>query len=179
MRSVILAGGYGTRIRDVSQDIPKPMIPIGTHPVLWHIMKGYAHYGVGDFILCLGYKGEDIKNYFINYRLHQSDVTLHLKSHKIDYHSDEKVEDWRIVFAETGLDTYTGARVKQVQKYIEKDDYFFLTYGDGVGDVDIDALLSFHKKHGKLMTVTGTHPPGRFGDLMIDGNKGGCRHFQL
>lgn len=171
MKTVILAGGYGSRIRDVSQDIPKPMIPVGRRPILWHIMKGYAHFGVKDFVLCLGYKSEDIKNYFINYRRYQSDFTLDMASQAVDYHGDGHVNDWRITFAETGLETGTGGRVKRIQKYVEDDDCFMLTYGDGVGDVDIKALVAFHKAHGKAMTVTGAHPPGRFGDLHVEGDR--------
>ncbi|MBX9696594.1 MAG: glucose-1-phosphate cytidylyltransferase [Alphaproteobacteria bacterium] len=170
MKTVILAGGYGTRIRDVTHDIPKPMIPVGNHPIIWHIMKGYAHYDMKDFILCLGYKSDVIKDYFLNYQNRQSEFTLDLATQYIQYHSHYTAEDWRITFAETGLNAQTGARVFRVKKYIEKDDCFMLTYGDGVGDVNIKDLLAFHKSHGKLVTVTGGHPPGRFGELDIEGD---------
>lgn len=171
MKTVILAGGYGTRIRDVAEDIPKPMIPVGDHPILWHIMKGYAHYGVKDFVLCLGYKGDEIKKYFVNYNLYQSDLTLNLKTHAMQYHGNHNAEDWNITFAETGRDTMTAGRVKYIERYVKDDDYFLLTYGDGVGNIDIGKLIEFHKSHGKIMTVTGTHPPGRFGDLALEGNQ--------
>lgn len=171
MKAVILAGGYGTRIRDVSQEVPKPMIPIGSHPVLWHVMKGYGHHNIKDFILCLGYKSESIKDYFLGYQRLQNDFTLNLSSQKIEYHTHDRGEDWNVTFAETGLNAYTGARVARIRKYVEKDDHFLLTYGDGVGDVDISALIAFHKTHGKLLTVTGAHPPGRFGHLHIDGDQ--------
>lgn len=168
MKTVILEGGYGTRIRDVSSEIPKPMIPIGHYPILWHIMKVYAHYGMKDFVLCLGYKSEIIKDYFINYQQRQREFTLDLSTQHIDYHTSGSTEDWRITFAETGLNAQTGARIFRIKKYVERDDFFMLTYGDGVSDVNIESLIAFHKSHGKLVTVTGGHPPGRFGELDID-----------
>lgn len=171
MKSVILAGGFGTRIRDVTQDIPKPMIPIGHRPVIWHIMKNYAHYGIKDFVVCLGYKSEDIKNYFMNYNLNQNDLTLDLKTGNATYHGDNVLEDWGITFAQTGLHSGTAERVRRIRDYVGDDDCFMLTYGDGVGNIDIQALLDFHKSHGKVVTVTGVHPPGRFGDLNIEGDK--------
>lgn len=171
MKAVILAGGYGTRIRDVSQDIPKPMIPVGHYPILWHVMKGYAHHGIKDFVLCLGYKSESIKDYFLGYQRLQNDFTLNLASQEIQYHTNDRGEDWNITFAETGLNAYTGARVARIKRYVEQDDHFLLTYGDGVGDVDIGALIAYHKSHRKLLTVTGAHPPGRFGHLHIDGDQ--------
>ncbi|MDR1757214.1 MAG: glucose-1-phosphate cytidylyltransferase [Culturomica sp.] len=169
MKTVILCGGYGTRIRDVSEDIPKPMIPIGTKPILWHIMKYYAEFGYHDFILCMGYKSDVIKDFFVNYEYRQSDIllTLGTQSERVipDVPLDEK--GWNIVLAETGLDTLTGTRVKRIEKYIGNDEDFMLTYGDGVGDIDIRKLVEFHKSHGKLVTVTGVRPPGRFGELGI------------
>lgn len=171
MKAVILAGGFGTRIRDVTEDIPKPMIPIGGYPILWHIMKQYAGSGFKDFVLCLGYKGEVIKDYFLNYQKRQNDFTLDLKSQMITDHTNRAIDDWRVTFAETGLNSLTGARVFKAKKYIEKDDYFMLTYGDGVSNIDINQLVGFHKSHGKLLTVTGAHPPGRFGELDLDGNQ--------
>jgi len=170
MKSVILCGGYGTRIRDVSSDLPKPMIPIGSRPILWHIMKNYAHYGIREFVLCLGYKGHVLKDYFINYQLNQNDFTLNLEDNKTTMHTQAVREDWHVTFAETGLNAQTGARVQRIKRYVDKDDLFLLTYGDGVGNIDIKALLDFHKQHGKLMTVTGAHPPGRFGELDLEGD---------
>lgn len=169
MKVVILCGGYGTRIRDVSEDIPKPMIPIGGKPILWHIMKSYAGFGHHDFILCLGYKSEVIKNFFVNYEFRQSDIILTLgrKSEPVMSNVECEESGWNITLAETGLQAMTGARVKRVAKYIGEDECFMLTYGDGVGDIDIDALIKFHKSHGKMVTVTGVRPPGRFGELGI------------
>lgn len=171
MKTVILAGGYGTRIRDVSSDIPKPMIPIGYHPILWHIMKHCAHYKMREFILCLGYKSEVIKDYFIHYQNRQSDFTIDLVNNKFNYHTKNQSEDWEVTFSETGLHALTGARLYRVRKYIDQDDYFMLTYGDGVSNINFDELIRFHKSHGKLMTVTGAHPSGRFGELEIDGTQ--------
>lgn len=169
MKTVILCGGYGTRIRDVSDNIPKPMIPIGGKPIVWHIMKYYASFGYKDFVLCLGYKSEVIKDYFVNYELRSSDITLTLGKaasvHQTTAHHDEI--GWNITLAETGLNAMTGARVKRIKRYIGEDPCFMLTYGDGVGDVDIDKLIQYHKSHGKMVTVTGVRPPGRFGELSL------------
>lgn len=169
MKTIILCGGYGTRIRDVAEDIPKPMIPIGNKPIIWHIMKSYAHFGYNDFILCLGYKSEVIKDYFINYELRNSDVILTLGNKNQQIISDTKHNEdgWKITLAETGLKSMTGARVRRVKKYIGNDNHFMLTYGDGVGDIDIEKLVAFHKSHGKMVTLTGVRPPGRFGELGI------------
>ncbi|GHT15606.1 glucose-1-phosphate cytidylyltransferase [Bacteroidia bacterium] len=167
MKTVILCGGYGTRIRDVADDIPKPMIPIGGYPILWHIMKYYSTFGHKDFVLCLGYKSNIIKDFFVNYAMHSSDFTLKLGQNNIEHHATRNAEDWTITMAETGLNTMTGGRVKRIQKYIGNDDYFMLTYGDGVGNIDIARLLEFHKSHGKAATLTGVYPPGRFGELVI------------
>jgi glucose-1-phosphate cytidylyltransferase len=166
MKAVILCGGYGTRIRDVSRDIPKPMIPIGNYPILWHIMKHYSVYNVKDFVLCLGYKSEVIKQYFLSYQQQKNDFTLKLASHETIHHSYQQEEDWSITFAETGLEALTGARIKRIQRYIE-DDCFLLTYGDGIGNINISELIAFHKSHGKIVTVTGAHPPARFGELTL------------
>lgn len=171
MKTVILSGGLGTRIRDVAQDIPKPMIQVGEFPILWHIMKHYAHYGHKDFVLCLGYKSEVIKDYFLNYKSRKADFTLNLSTQETVEHGAAHIEDWRITFAETGLNSYTGARLYRVQKYLQDEEYFALTYGDGVGNIDIHKLVEFHKSHGKLVTVTAAHPPGRFGELDIEGNQ--------
>lgn len=168
MKTVILCGGYGTRIRDVADNIPKPMIPVGNYPILWHIMKYYAHYGHKQFVLCLGYKSEVIKDFFLNYEAHTRDFTVSLGAQRvIEYHSSHS-EDWQVTLAETGLNAMTGARVKRIQKYVAGKDSFMLTYGDGVGDIDLEKLIEFHKSHGKILTVTGVRPPGRFGEINSD-----------
>ena len=169
MKVAILCGGYGTRIRDVADDIPKPMIPVGGLPILWHIMKYYAHFGHKNFVLCLGYKGQVIKDFFLNYEARTRDFTLELGGAKsIEYHNDHDESDWSVTLAETGLDSMTGTRVKRVQKYLADEENFMLTYGDGVGSIDLDKLVEFHKSHGKILTVSGVRPPGRFGELMSD-----------
>jgi glucose-1-phosphate cytidylyltransferase len=169
MRTVILCGGYGTRIRDVASDIPKPMIPIAGLPILWHIMKYYAHWGHKDFVLCLGYKADTIKRFFLDYESVSTDFTITLGlGGKIVTHNSHHEADWRVTLAETGLNTMTGGRVKRIAKYIGDDEDFMLTYGDGVSDIDIGNLISYHKTHGKLLTITGVHPPGRFGEIEHD-----------
>lgn len=169
LKTVILCGGYGTRIREVAENLPKPMIPVGDRPILWHIMKYYAHFGHTRFVLCLGYKSEVIKNYFLQYGTVPADVRLTLGQDPPALHRQKTDEDgWDIALAETGLNAMTGARVKRIQSYIGTDEHFMLTYGDGVGDVDLDALLAFHLEHGRIATVTGVHPPGRFGELDYD-----------
>ncbi len=168
MKTVILCGGYGTRIREVTENIPKPMIPIGSNPIVWHIMKYYACYGHTDFILCLGYKSDIIKDYFINYEYRTSDLIVTLGQGIKKVSSDHDETGWNIVLAETGINAMTGARVKRIAKYIGDDANFMLTYGDGVGNIDIDALVKFHHAHGKMVTLTGVRPPGRFGELDID-----------
>jgi glucose-1-phosphate cytidylyltransferase len=169
MQVVILCGGQGTRIRDVADDIPKPMIPIGGRPILWHIMKGFAHFGFKDFILCLGYKSNVIKRYFLDYHLAGADVTVDLRHPgELQLHQHRCPEDWRITLAETGADAMTGARIKRISKYITSDN-FFVTYGDGVSDVNCQKLLDFHHHHGKLASVTVVAPPGRFGEIETDG----------
>lgn len=166
MKVIIFCGGQGTRIRDVSETLPKPMIPVGEVPILWHIMKYYAYMGHKEFILCLGYKGDVIKDFFLNYESLTRDLTLYLGNSKsIEYRTEHEEADWRVTLANTGLDAMTGARLRKVRKYIGDDKYFMLTYGDGVGDIDIDKLLSFHENHGRILTVTGVRPPGRFGEL--------------
>jgi len=167
MKTVILCGGYGTRIRDVADDIPKPMIPIGEKPIIWHIMKSYAAYGYTDFILCLGYKSEIIKDFFVNYELRTSDIIVSLEKgvKQVLTNAQQKKDNWQITLVETGIKAMTGARVKRIYKYISNDPVFMLTYGDGVGDIDINKLIDFHKAHGKMVTVTGVNPPGRFGEL--------------
>lgn len=169
MQVVILCGGLGTRLRDVAQDLPKPMVPVGDRPILWHIMKGFAHAGLDRFVLCLGYQSWVIKRYFLDYHLAAADFTLGLgQPESVQLHGRPHAEDWQITLAETGRDAMTGCRLHRVAKYIDGDD-FMLTYGDGLADVDIPALLAFHRAHGRAATVTGVRPPGRFGELVVDG----------
>lgn len=169
MKAVILAGGLGTRLSEQTDVRPKPMVEIGGQPVLWHIMKIFAAHGVTDFVICLGYKGYVIKEFFLNYRLHLSDVTVDTADGSIEFHRSG-AEDWRVSLIETGADTMTGGRLRRVRDFLG-DDHFFCTYGDGVADIDLTALLRFHKAHGKLATVTGVVPPGRFGALQMDGDR--------
>jgi glucose-1-phosphate cytidylyltransferase len=167
LKVVILCGGQGTRIRDVNESLPKPMIPVGRLPILWHIMKYYACAGHKDFVLCLGYKGQVIKDFFMNYESHTRDFSLRLgAADRIEYHTEHEEADWRVTLADTGQDALTGARVRKIKKYIGDDEHFMLTYGDGVGDIDIAKLVEFHRSHGKILTVTGVRPPGRFGEMM-------------
>lgn len=167
MKTVILAGGYGTRIRDVADDIPKPMIPIGPYPILWHIMKTYAHFGHKDFIICLGYKGQVIKDFFLNYEAYTRDFTISFGSGTLTYHNTHKEFDWKVTLTDTGIRSMTGSRISRIRDYVGNED-FMLTYGDGVSDVNIEELLKFHKSHGKILTVTGVRPPGRFGEMVSD-----------
>lgn len=166
MKVVILAGGFGTRISEESHLKPKPMIEIGEKPILWHIMKGYSHYGFNEFIICLGYKGYSIKEYFAHYFLHESDVTFDFRDQSSRITHNNTAEPWQVTLVNTGIDTMTGGRVKRVQRYVGNET-FLLTYGDGVSDVDIKELVAFHRSHGKLATVTSTQPGGRFGALDI------------
>ena len=167
MKVVILCGGQGTRIRDVNENLPKPMIPVGNLPILWHIMKYYSMAGHKDFVLCLGYKGQVIKDFFLNYESNTRDFSLTLgAANRIEYHTEHEEIDWRVTLADTGADAMTGARVRKIRKYIGDDEHFMLTYGDGVGDIDIGKLVDFHKSHGRILTVSGVRPPGRFGELM-------------
>ena len=166
MKAVLLAGGLGTRISEESHLKPKPMIEVGGRPILWHIMKLYSHYGFNDFIVCLGYKGYVVKEYFANYVLHNADLTVDLAKGSVEYHATNH-EPWRVTLVDTGADTMTGGRIKRIADYLPKDEPFFLTYGDGVADIDIGALLDFHKAHGKQATVSAVSPPGRFGALEI------------
>ncbi|TAN51765.1 MAG: glucose-1-phosphate cytidylyltransferase [Methylococcaceae bacterium] len=165
MKSVILAGGLGSRISEESHLRPKPMIEIGGKPILWHIMKLYSHHGVNDFVICLGYKGYVIKEYFANYFLHMSDVTFDMVGNRMEIH-EAHAEPWRVTLVDTGQDTLTGGRLKRVRKYIGNESFCF-TYGDGVADVDIGALIQFHRSHGKQATVTAIQPPGRYGALNL------------
>lgn len=164
MKAVILAGGLGTRISEETVDKPKPMVEIGGRPIIWHIMKIYFHYGVRDFIICLGYKGDIIKEYFWNYQLFSSNLTIDFALEERQIHGPGP-EDWRVTLIETGLSSQTGSRIKQILPLVEQNESFCLTYGDGVADIDINNLLSFHREHGRLATVSATRPPGRFGAL--------------
>ncbi len=170
MKAVILAGGYGTRLSEETDSIPKPMVQIGTKPILWHIMKLYSYYGINEFIICLGYKSYVIKEFFSNYFLHTSDVTFDLKSNKLDIHKNLS-EPWKVTLIDTGLDTMIGGRIKKIIPYVKTEDYFCLTYGDGLSDVNIKDLINFHLKNKKLATVTGVQPPGRFGSLDIQDDR--------
>lgn len=168
MKVVILCGGMGTRIRDVNENIPKPMLPIGRQPILWHIMKIYSAAGFNEFILCLGYKGQVIKDFFLGYYTMINDITIDLSTpNAIEYHDGDGREDWKVTLAETGVDTMTGARVARINKYLDADEDFMLTYGDGLADIDIKALVEFHKSHKKMVTVTGVHPAARFGEMEL------------
>ena len=167
MQVVILCGGQGTRIRDVAEDLPKPMVPIGNRPILWHIMKGYAQHGFNDFVLCLGYKSWMIKRYFLDYHLAGADFSLELGGQSgVQIHAPRVHENWRITLAETGLDAMTGCRIKRIEKYITGDT-FMLTYGDGLANVDFHTLVDFHQTHGKIGTVTAVTAPGRFGEIEL------------
>lgn len=166
MKAVILAGGLGTRLSEETSLKPKPMVEVGGMPILWHIMKMYSHHGINDFVICCGYKGYVIKEYFANYFLHQSDVTFDMRSNTMDVHH-KRAEPWTVTLVDTGENSMTGGRLGRVRKYIENDEMFCFTYGDGVGDIDIGASISFHKQHGKAATLTATYPPGRFGALDI------------
>jgi glucose-1-phosphate cytidylyltransferase len=169
MKAVILAGGLGTRISEESSLRPKPMIEIGGKPILWHVMKIYSAHGINDFIICLGYRGYMIKEYFSNYALHMSDVTIDMKTNKMEIHNSS-AEPWRVTLVDTGENTMTGGRLKRVAQYLNGEDFCF-TYGDGVGDVDITREIAFHKAQGTLATLTATQPPGRFGALNMDQHK--------
>jgi len=170
MKVVILCGGRGTRLKEETEFRPKPLVEIGEKPILWHIMKTYAHYGFNDFILCLGYKGEMIREYFLNYEIKNNDFTLQLGNGKVKVYNKSREENWRITFVDTGERALTGARVKQVEKYVDEDS-FMLTYGDGVADVRIDKIIKYHQKQGRIGTITGVHPPSRFGELSLNGNR--------
>ncbi|GAA0561065.1 glucose-1-phosphate cytidylyltransferase [Rhizomicrobium electricum] len=169
MKAVILAGGRGSRISEETSLKPKPMVEIGGRPILWHIMKIYAAHGVKDFIVCLGYQGYVIKEYFANFHLHSSDVSFDLKTGTARY-SESTTEDWTVTLVDTGLSTETGGRVRRLRQYLEKEEAFCLTYGDGVGNIDITKLIAAHRAHGKLATMTVVHPPGRFGIVDLVGD---------
>lgn len=170
MKAVILAGGLGTRLSEETVSKPKPMVEIGGMPILWHIMKIYSHYGINEFIICLGYKGYVIKEYFANYFLHQSDITFDLTKNQTIVHK-ERAESWKVTLVDTGSHTMTGGRLKRVKEYLKNDDAFCFTYGDGVANINIDELIKFHYSHKNKATLTGAYPPSRFGALSIDGFK--------
>ena len=166
MKAVILAGGLGTRLSEETSTRPKPMVEIGGKPILWHIMKMYSAHGINDFIICCGYKGYVIKEYFANYFLHMSDVTFNMRDNTMEVH-DKRAEAWNVTLVDTGDESMTGGRLRRVAEYVKNEESFCFTYGDGVGDIDISATIDFHKKHGKAATLTATYPPGRFGALDI------------
>jgi glucose-1-phosphate cytidylyltransferase len=170
MKAVLLAGGFGTRLSEETDLLPKPMVEIGGRPILWHIMKIYTHFGINDFIICLGYNGYVIKEYFINYYRHMSDLSVDTGSGDIEIHQ-ARTEKWRVTLVETGLDTMTGGRLKRISKYLSPNEDFLMTYGDGVASINIQALIEFHRDEGRLATVTAVRPPGRFGALEIEDNR--------
>ena len=169
MKVVILAGGYGSRLGSLTDIVPKPMVEIGGRPILWHIMKYYSNFGYKDFVICLGYKGNVIKDYFLHYQARNNDFSIDLGSNDITFHNGHDETDWNVTLVDTGVDTLKGGRIKQVEPYL--DDMNLLTYGDGVADVDINSLIDFHLGHGKTVTITGVHPPARFGELLEEENQ--------
>jgi glucose-1-phosphate cytidylyltransferase len=169
MKAVILAGGLGSRLSEETTLRPKPMVEVGGRPILWHIMKCYSTHGINDFVICLGYKGYVVKEYFANYVLHRSDVTIDLAAHSVEVARNADVEPWRITLVDTGEETQTGGRLRRVGHLLDEE--FCMTYGDGVADVDISALVAFHRTHGRLATLTAVQPPGRFGSLVLDGDR--------
>jgi glucose-1-phosphate cytidylyltransferase len=170
MKAVILAGGVGSRLMEETVARPKPMVEIGGKPILWHIMKTYSHFGINDFIVCLGYRGYVIKEYFANYFLHTSDVTIDISNNSMQVH-ERHAEPWRVTLVDTGTDTQTGGRLGRIRQHLRDETEFCMTYGDGVGDMDIGKIIDFHRQHARLATVTATQPPGRFGVLEIEGDR--------
>ncbi|MCU9811813.1 MULTISPECIES: glucose-1-phosphate cytidylyltransferase [Paraclostridium] len=169
MKLVILAGGYGSRLGEVTNIIPKPMVEIGGKPILWHIMKIYSHYGIKDFVICLGYKANVIKDYFLNYDNRNNDFTIEIGSGNVEFHSNHDEYDWKVTLVDTGVDSLKGARLKKVEKYLD-DDVNLLTYGDGLANININELINFHNKLNKTITISGVHPPARFGELISKGD---------
>jgi glucose-1-phosphate cytidylyltransferase len=177
VKAVILAGGFGSRLTEETEQKPKPMIEIGERPMLWHIMKIYSSYGINDFIICCGYKSQTIKEYFANYYLYNSDVTFDLKNNSLKINK-KKSENWKVTLVDTGLNTMTGGRIKRIKNYLKNEKYFCLTYGDGLADINILKLIDFHKKHGKLATLTAVRPLARFGAInFLDKNKNEVHSF--
>ena len=170
MKVVILAGGYGTRLGRRTELIPKPLVEIGNKPILWHIMKIYSHYGYNDFIICLGYRGEVIKDYFYHYEMLTNDFTVDLSNGNIEIYKENESDNWKVTLVDTGLNTLKGGRLKRIEKYLDPE-MNMLTYGDGVCDININQLVEFHKSHGKLITITGVHAPSRFGELLVENGK--------
>jgi glucose-1-phosphate cytidylyltransferase len=169
MKLVILAGGYGSRLGEVTNIIPKPMVEIGGKPILWHIMKIYSHYGIKDFVICLGYKANVIKDYFLNYDNRNNDFTIEIGSGNVEFHSNHDEYDWKVTLVDTGVDSLKGARLKKIEKYLD-DDVNLLTYGDGLANININELINFHNKLNKTITISGVHPPARFGELISKGD---------
>lgn len=169
MKLVILAGGYGSRLGEIANLVPKPMVEIGGKPMLWHIMKIYSHYGIKEFVICLGYKAHIIKEYFLHYQGRNSDFTINFEDDSIEFHTDNDEKDWKVTLVDTGLDSLKGARLKKVEKYLDED-INLLTYGDGLANIDINYLIDFHLKMNKTVTISGVHPPARFGELQADGD---------
>jgi len=165
MKAIILAGGFGTRLGNRTDVIPKPMIEIGGKPILWHIMKIYSHYGINEFVICIGYKGEQIKEYFLHYDARNNDFTIDIESSKVEFHNEHDEKSWKVTLVDTGIETLKGGRLKRIEKYLDND-INLLTYGDGVADIDINELIKFHKAHNKIVTITGVHPPSRFGEII-------------
>jgi glucose-1-phosphate cytidylyltransferase len=170
MKAVILAGGFGTRLSEETHLRPKPMVEIGGKPILWHILKSYSAYGINDFIICCGYKGYLIKEYFSNYFLHQSDVTFSIEENSMQVHN-KRAEQWNVTLVDTGEATMTGGRLKRVKEYVKNEESFCFTYGDGLSDINISKLIEHHERHGNLATISAVYPPGRFGALDIEGDK--------
>ncbi|RDY24516.1 glucose-1-phosphate cytidylyltransferase [Romboutsia maritimum] len=169
MKLVILAGGYGSRLGEVTNIIPKPMVEIGGKPILWHIMKTYSHYGIKEFIICLGYKSNVIKDYFLNYNSKNNDFTVEIGSGNLEFHNNHDENDWKVTLVDTGQEALKGARLKKIEKYLDED-INLLTYGDGLADINITNLINFHKKTNKTITISGVHPPARFGELIAYGD---------
>lgn len=169
MKLIILAGGYGTRLGKRTVDIPKPMVTVGGKPIIWHIMKIYSHFGINEFVICLGYKSEVIKDYFYNYEIKNNNFTVNLSDGSVEYHSKHDEHDWKVTLVDTGVNTLKGGRLKRIEKYLD-DDINFLTYGDGVANIDINDLLKCHNDNGKIVTITGVHPPARFGEIVASGS---------
>lgn len=167
MKTIILAGGWGTRLGRLTEAIPKPMVPVGGRPVLWHIMKLYAHHGFADFVIALGVNGHIIRDYFYHYAMRTSDFTIDVANGEVTYHGAGSLEPWRVTLADTGLDTLKGGRIKRLERYLD-DDVNMVTYGDGLADIDLRALVAYHRSHDRMLTLTGVRPPARFGELIAD-----------
>ncbi len=168
MKLVILAGGFGTRLGERTAVIPKPMVQIGGKPIIWHIMKSYSAYGIKDFVICLGYRGDVIKDYFLHYDYKNKDFTVNLSDRSIEFHNGHDEVDWKVTLVDTGLNTLKGGRLKRIEKYLD-DDINLLTYGDGLSNININELIKFHKNVNKMVTISGVHPPARFGELISEG----------